>query len=477
MYRAIAEETVGGLAREIAAAQGYELERPLGRGGVGEVFLVRSRTEPPTRYALKVLASRTTESERAFSREVEALDRHGNGHTVRLLKHGTEGAPWYLMEYFPSSLQAWMLENPAPRRNRAQALGYLRQALRALAEWHTQRPVVVHGDVNPSNVLVDPATGRAVLADPSLAFLRGPHGTGIGGPPIPGGTGAYRDPGGNEGRPAADVYGFGATLYATLVRRFELQLDGLAARAAADAEVPAPLRAIVARCLRADGVPPYAGCDEVLRDYEAALAPLAEDETPEAEPAGGSRGSAAYRTGLVVMAGLAVLGIVASHVLPQRVPRGSRPRDPQVATARLSHAASLPLPRSTPTPVTVVVRHGPSRPAVGPVATPAAALSTPAPARPPAPLAVPPRPLTAGDHVRIGEGAQAAGRLVEAEGAFRRALALDPDHPEAHRALGLLYRHIHSEAGAFDHLGRYLELRPDAPDRGEVYRMIALLEP
>lgn len=60
--------------------------------------------------------------------------------------------------------------------------------------------------------------------------------------------------------------------------------------------------------------------------------------------------------------------------------------------------------------------------------------------------------------------------------AYQQALLLDADHPRAHRALGILFYRDWKKGGtlgdrtaeARDHLTRYLEAMPDAPDAGHV---------
>ena len=56
---------------------------------------------------------------------------------------------------------------------------------------------------------------------------------------------------------------------------------------------------------------------------------------------------------------------------------------------------------------------------------------------------------------------------------YRRAIELDPDSSEAHRGLGLLLLKRGERARAMAELTRYLELRPDAPDRAYVQQYLA----
>lgn len=59
-------------------------------------------------------------------------------------------------------------------------------------------------------------------------------------------------------------------------------------------------------------------------------------------------------------------------------------------------------------------------------------------------------------------------KYEEAERAFRAALEIDAEMAEAERSLGATLSQLGRAEEAREHLGRYLELRPDAPDADEV---------
>jgi tetratricopeptide (TPR) repeat protein len=61
----------------------------------------------------------------------------------------------------------------------------------------------------------------------------------------------------------------------------------------------------------------------------------------------------------------------------------------------------------------------------------------------------------------------------EAEEAFRSALEIDAEMAEAERSLAATLSKLERTAEAREHLGRYLELRPDAPDADEVRKHLA----
>lgn len=68
------------------------------------------------------------------------------------------------------------------------------------------------------------------------------------------------------------------------------------------------------------------------------------------------------------------------------------------------------------------------------------------------------------------------GDTLRAEQLYRRALVADPDHAASHGALGRLLFRTGDRVEARRHLLRYLELRPDAPDRPYVEHYLDALE-
>src|SRR5438105_11928016 len=80
---------------------GHEIIRPLGTGGMGEVFLARAKDG--TTRALKIVRAdrATTQSAGRFRREVLALGRLQHPGIVRIIDAGTTaaGALYLAMEY------------------------------------------------------------------------------------------------------------------------------------------------------------------------------------------------------------------------------------------------------------------------------------------------------------------------------------------------------------------------------------------
>ncbi|WP_075895962.1 serine/threonine-protein kinase [Actinomadura sp. CNU-125] len=131
----------------------YRLEGRLGGGGMGQVFLGRSRSRRPV--AVKVIRpefAKDSAFRRRFALEVEAARRVGGFYAAQLVDADPDGdPPWLVTAYIPGpSLQAAVdRHGPLP----ASSIGVLGAGLaEGLAAVHSCG--LVHRDLKPSNVLL-----------------------------------------------------------------------------------------------------------------------------------------------------------------------------------------------------------------------------------------------------------------------------------------------------------------------------------
>ncbi|KFN50604.1 serine/threonine-protein kinase [Arenimonas composti] len=149
----------------------YRLERPLGEGGMGQVWLA-SRADGlyNRRVALKLLRPGLGDAglRNRFNRERQILARLGHAHIARLLDAGvsTDGQPFLALDYVqgePITDYAAKLAIGVPER-----LELFLQVCAAVSHAHAN--LVVHRDLKPSNILVTPA-GEVCLLDFGIAKL------------------------------------------------------------------------------------------------------------------------------------------------------------------------------------------------------------------------------------------------------------------------------------------------------------------
>ncbi len=149
----------------------FELVRPLGRGGMGEVWLARQadgHVEREVALKLPALHQQGEVWRERFRRERNMLAKLEHPHIARLYDAGlTEtGQPWLAMEFVEGlSLSAHVASKPFTIPER---LALFRQVLEAVA--HAHRHLVVHRDLKPANILVD-GTGQVKLLDFGIAKL------------------------------------------------------------------------------------------------------------------------------------------------------------------------------------------------------------------------------------------------------------------------------------------------------------------
>ncbi|WP_328665652.1 serine/threonine protein kinase [Streptomyces sp. NBC_00322] len=136
--------------REVA---GYRLLARIGEGGMGSVYLTRTRGNQPV--ALKVIRreyAQEGEFRRRFQQEVKAARNVQGHHVVPVVDHDTTGTqPWLATTYIPGLPldEALTAYGPLPLPAALQLIGCAAEALRAV---HASG--VIHRDLKPSNILL-----------------------------------------------------------------------------------------------------------------------------------------------------------------------------------------------------------------------------------------------------------------------------------------------------------------------------------
>ncbi len=294
----------------------FAIERELGAGGMGRVYLARRAVEDgEQRVALKLADSPlwAPQVQRRLRRERELLASLEHPNIARLIDVGElpSGQPYFAMEYVDGEpIAAWCDRRTLPLRARIEL------ALQALAAVdYAHRRLVLHRDLKSSNVLVD-GEGRARLLDFGIAKALQP-GAGAAATVdaqafFSPASAAPEQVSGAPTSVATDVYALGVLLYELLCGQLPLATEGRGAaeltRAIAE-EVPLPasrrlarleqreperaqaiarargaaspgalrrqlqgdLDAILAKCLRKEPEQRYASVERLAEDLRAAL--------------------------------------------------------------------------------------------------------------------------------------------------------------------------------------------------------------
>ena len=199
----------------------YSLDREIGRGGMGAVWLaedeVLGRQVALKRIGMLPGADRT-DLARA-EREAQLAARLNHPHVVavfNLVVDADTDSQWLVMEYVEGTNLAQLVKEQG-RLSPDDAAPLLWQAADALVAAH--RAGIVHRDVKPSNILVD-RSGRVKLTDFGIARVSAdPSLTQTG---FVTGSPAYLAPevaAGGRGDEAVDVWSLGATAFHVLAGR------------------------------------------------------------------------------------------------------------------------------------------------------------------------------------------------------------------------------------------------------------------
>lgn len=152
-----------------ALAGQYRIDRLLGQGGMGSVFLAQDETlDRPV--AIKVIAPEVANSadvRERFILESRTVARLRHPNIVAVYSAGeTDGLLWFAMEFVPGESLRDRLTREG-RLDETTATAVLHDIGMALDHAHGQG--LVHRDVKPENVLLDRDSGRAMLTDFGVA--------------------------------------------------------------------------------------------------------------------------------------------------------------------------------------------------------------------------------------------------------------------------------------------------------------------
>ena len=215
---------------QTALAGEYSLQREIGRGGMGAVYLARD-VQLDRDVAIKVLLSHLAHNPDArerFLREARMAAGLSHPNIVPIHRVGeARGFVFFVMSYIEGETLGERLRERGPLPP-AQAARIMREVAWALAYAHGRG--IVHRDVKPDNILLEKGSGRALVTDFGIA-----HGAGaaeIGDPGKIMGTANFMSPeqatgDAIDGR--SDIYALGVVGYLAVSGRLPYEASNLPA--------------------------------------------------------------------------------------------------------------------------------------------------------------------------------------------------------------------------------------------------------
>lgn len=276
----------------------YRIERLLGEGGMGAVYLAE-QLEPLQRpVALKLIRNqlRGGLAEAYFLVERQALARMDHPAIAKVYDAGTtpQGYPFFAMEWIDGpTLSTYVAQHPLSLNDRLALLTGICKGVQ-----HAHQKGVIHRDLKPSNVLIAEVDGRPTPKIIDFGIAVGATRNSGGEIPLMqrAGTRGYMSPEQMQGRSGeidirSDVYALGVMLLellaprAVLDRAASLGLDNRDLHAAmrvtlgqardSDAQVvsglgaiPAPLRWVLARAIDPDRTQRYDSAQALVDDLD-----------------------------------------------------------------------------------------------------------------------------------------------------------------------------------------------------------------
>jgi serine/threonine-protein kinase len=273
----------------------YEVSQELGRGGMGVVYLARD-VRLDRLVAIKSLPAHLSQDPRVrerFLREARTAAALSHPNIVPIHRADEiDGQVFFVMGFVDGESLAHRIRHEG-RLGAREVMLSLRDVADALHYAHQRG--IVHRDVKAENIMIDRATGRAMVTDFGIARVG--EATNLTASGLILGSVYYMSPEQVTGERVdgrSDVYSLGVTAYHALTGRFPFENEMASAVLVAHVNTPAPsvrsvapnvpesAAALVDRCLAKDPGARYQSAEELAKATDTALVALRYD--PAAAP-------------------------------------------------------------------------------------------------------------------------------------------------------------------------------------------------
>ena len=263
----------------------YEIVQLLGEGGMGTVYKALDR-ELDRMVALKVIRpdlARNPESLDRFKKELILSRKVSHRNVIRIFDLGLAGGTKFISMDFIDGKDLMSKLRADGKLVPGEAARIMAGVCRGLAAAHAEG--VVHRDLKPQNIMLDPR-GHAVVMDFGIASSLEDHSLTRTGVVM--GTPTYMSPEqalGTKADARSDLFTFGVIFYELLTGDVPFKAETIMGQLlqrvqeraqppiVANPAIPQALSDIVVKCLQQDVSERYQSANEIVRDLDAWLDP------------------------------------------------------------------------------------------------------------------------------------------------------------------------------------------------------------
>lgn len=249
----------------------YRLERVLGCGGMGAVYLATD-LRLNSKVAVKENLDTSPESQQQFATEASILAKLRHLNLPRVQDFFTaDGRQYLVMDYIEGESLEEIVQKrgPLPPND---AIKQLTQVMEAVQYLHSQNPPIIHRDIKPANIKLG-ADGRAYLVDFGIAkILHAGSRTQAGARAVTPGYSPPEQYGTAPTDQRSDIYALGATLYfATTgrvppeaIERITGRTDKLIPPRSINPLIPANLEQVILKAMRVNREERFSSVEEMM---------------------------------------------------------------------------------------------------------------------------------------------------------------------------------------------------------------------